>query len=274
MADEFQMPEDLKGKSPEDLARMYTETRSEYDKFKGEWEPRSKDWEAYQAYGKPDEIKQIVDWGKTVAPVWQKIAKGEAYLLNDADYKAYKNWADKTGNGTRQPQETTSQDDELFGPVKKSLREELFADLKKEVDQYYQRLGGEVQRGYKTLQDQQNLFAHVIRQQRLNPNLDIDSILAKGAKLAQMPADELVNHLIEAEAKSAGMEGEIEKRVAAALAERDAAKQNDTVKTLLDNRRGSGNLPLSSPKRVDVMKGLIKTLNDRHPGILEQIPMA
>ncbi len=271
MAD-FEMPADLKDKSLEDVAKMYSETRAEYDKFKGEWEPRAKQWEEWSALGDPTEIKKVIDWGKSVAPVWQRIAQGEAFLLNDADYKAYKNWSDKTKNGTVKPDAVAS-DDDLFAPVKKSLAEELRAEMDRRLDERVKGFDSTFKNAMKGVQDQLNLYGHVAKLQKQHPNLDFDSLLRKGADLAQMPADQLLNSLIESETKLSGMEAEIDKRVAAKLAEKDTEKNDSAAKALIDGRRSGGNLPLAPRKRQDVMKGLIGDLGKRFPGLLEQVPL-
>lgn len=270
---DFQMPDDLKGKSAEDIAQLYLSTKGEYDKFKGEWEPRSKAWGEYQTYGSPDEVKQVLDWSKSVAaPLVTKIANGEAYLLNDADYKAYKGWADKTKNGTAKP-ETVNSDDDLFKPSMDRAKEEILAAVNKLIDERSKGLDANVTRGFKSLQDQLNLFGHVTKLQRSNPNLDFDEILKEGAELAQMPADKLVDRLIDLKAKENSFEKRVQDAVAAALAEKETEKQNEQVKSLVDNRRGAGNIPLAPLKRADVMKGLIGELGKKFPGLTEQIPL-
>jgi hypothetical protein len=277
MPDAFQMPDDLKGKSAEDIAQLYVSTKADYDKFKGEWEPRSKDWEAWSELGKPDELKQVVNWAKTVAaPIVQRIAKGEAYLLNDADYKAYKGWADKTGNGTRQAADAggSSADDDLYAPIKKSLAEELKAELNRLVDERAKTVDAGLKQFIKTTQDQLNLFGHVQKLQRQNPNLDFDQLLQKAAARSTMTAEQLLNELIDSEGKLSGMEAEIEKRVAAKLAEAETAKENARTTTLLETRRLGGNLPINPPKRTDVTKALVSELGKKFPGIYDQIPLA
>jgi hypothetical protein len=269
----FVMPEDLKGKSPEEIAQLYSNTRSEYEKYKSEWEPRSKEFERWSRLGNPDELEQVVNWGKTVAaPIVQKLAKGEAYLLNDADYKAYQNWAEKTKNGTAPP--ASAPDEELFGPVEKRLEEKLIAAANRLINERAAAFDQNINRGFKTLQDQQNLFAHVMRLQKQNPNLDIDAVMKKGAETASMSPEQLLAWIIDSESKTSGMEAEIEKRVAAKLAEKDAEKQNDQVKTLLGSRRAGGGLPNRPMKTAERTKALVEDLNKKFPGIWDQIPLA
>lgn len=275
-ASAFQMPDDLKGKSAEEIAQLYVNTRSEYDKYKGEWEPRGKDLERWSSLGKPDEIEELIKWGKTVAaPMVNKIAKGEAYLLNDADYKAYKAWSDKTGNGTRQPVEAAANpDDDIFAPVKKSLQEELRAETARLIEERAKGFDTNIRTMFKQLQDQLNLFGHVSKLQREHPKLNFDDLLKRGAELAQMPADKLLDSLIQSELKTATMDDEIEKRVAAKLAERDAGKNNDAVKTLLENRAvGTPSAFGKKPNRESTVRGLVGALNEKFPGLLEQIPL-
>lgn len=275
MSDEFTMPDDLKGKSLEDIAKMYVETRGEYDKYKGEWEPRSKDYDRWSKLGTPDELEQGVNWMRTVAaPIITKITKGEAYLLNDADYKAYQNWATKTKNGTAQHTETLDANDELFAPVEKRLEEKLIAAANKVIDDRARYFAQQMQGNFKTIQDQLNLFGHVTQLQKQYPNLDFNELLKKGAEMAAMPADKLLQSLIDSETKLSGMEAEIDKRVAARIAEKETEKQNEAAKTLIGGGRGGGNLPRAPMKRADVMKGLIGDLGTKFPGIMEQIPLA
>jgi hypothetical protein len=272
MAD-FEMPEDLKGKSPEDIAKMYLDARSEYEKYKNEWEPRAKTWQSYSELGDPEEIRKVIDWGKTVAaPLVQKIAKGEAYLLNDADYKAYKSWAEKTQNG-RSTEVAPSPDDDLFAPVEKRLEEKLAAAMQKLIEDRAKAYDGQIQRGFKALQDQLNLYAHTNKLQRQYPNLDLEAVVKKGAELAQLPADKLLDALIESEMKNSTMEAEIEKRVAAKLAEKQTDDEASRVASLLENRRGGGTLPAKTDNK-SAMTQLVRTLGTKYPDIFSQIPLS
>lgn len=276
----WQMPDDLKGKSVEDLARMYVEqrsqydnTRQEYDKYKGEWEPRQASWQRYEKLGTPDEIEQLNNWGQTqAAPIMRKIAQGEAYLLNDADYKAYKAWADRTKGGRQQPAETSA-DDELFKPLEQRLTtqfEQRFNDmLDARARQFQQNLDARL----KMQQDQLNLYAHVNDLKAKHPNVNFNDLLKRGAELAQMPADQLFDALLDSEVKGAGMEAEIEKRVAARLAEKQTDAESDRAKALLENRRVGTNFNGQRPTRDAAMRGLVGTLGQKFPDIWNQLPV-
>lgn len=273
----FEMPDDLKGKSAEEIAQLYLSTRTEHEKYKGEWEPRAKELERWSSLGKPDEIEEVVKWGKTIAaPLVNKIAKGEAYLLNDADYKAYKAWADKTGNGTRQPAaDNAAPDDELFAPIRKSLGEELRGEVTKLIEERAKGFDTNIRTMFKQIQDQLNLYGHVSKLQRQHPNLDFEGLLKEGAELTQMPADQLLEKLIQNNLKMATMDEEVEKRVAAKLAEHETSKNTDAVKALLENRAvGAGTMfGAQKPNRESVTRGLVGMLNDKFPGLLAQMPL-
>lgn len=275
MADTFQMPAELAGKSAEDIAQLYLDTRKQYDEYKGQWEPRAKDWESYSSFGKPDQIKQIFDWGRGVAaPVLSRIEKGEAYLLNDADYKAYKAWADKTGNGTKPAEVTPSPDDDLFAPVEKRLEEKLLNAIGKMIGEREQKFRADITGWQKLNDDKFNLFNRAQQLKGQYPNLNFEEIIKKLSDVAQMPADKLLEWGLEQEGKLAGLEGEIEKRVAAKLAEKEAEKGNDSVKTLLESRRVGGSYPTQRPTREAAVRGLVETLNGKYPGVFERIPLA
>lgn len=271
----FEWPEDLKGKSPEDLAKLILDGRKDFDTYKGEWEPRKTNWAAYEKLGKPEEIDQVIKWGKTNAPLFDKIAKGELKVLNDADYKAFENWSktQKGGKPAEGAQPTGEASEELLAPMRTQLLEELKKSLTEMVGGESKRYQAELQRGLKQLVDQQNLFSHVMNLKAKYPTLDFEALMKEGADLATMSPDKLLESLIQSRLKEATMNDEIEKQVQAKLGAKKTDEEADRVKALLEARRVGPGAVNGKPKREDVMKGLVSTLTEKYPGIFNALPV-
>ena len=275
----FQMPDDLKGKSIEEIAEALSTTRADYDRtqseykaFKEQWEPRSKTWDSYEQLGKPDELDAVVKWGRTYAPLIEKIAKGEAKVLNDADYKAFENWSNQTRNGTAPREPAVADDDPLLVPLREQLSKSLEERFTKMIDDRSKQFGGQFQTAVKQLQDQMNLYGHVSQLRQQYPKLDFNDLLKKGADLASMPPEKLLQELITTQSKLSGVDAEVEKRVAEKLAAAETNKEASTVKALLETRQ-SGNYTPGKPKREDIVRGLVGELSKKFPGIFEQMPV-
>lgn len=271
-AAKFEMPDDLRGKSAEDIAQLYVNTKGEYDKFKSEWEPRGKEFETWSSLGKPEEIKEVLNWAKQVAPLHQKITAGEMQLLNSADYKAYQQWAEQTQNGKRQSTQTNP-DDELFAPVEKRLEEKVLNAVNKLIEDRAKGFDTNIQRGFKGLQDQLNLYGHVQRLQKAHPDIDFDTLIKEGAELASAPADKLLEMLLSSRTKEASFDKRVQDAVAAALAEKTVQDDNARVKTLLDSRK-IGPAQQQRPTRENTIRNIVDQLSQKHPDIFNQIPLA
>jgi len=268
---DFVMPEDLKGKSPEEIAKQYLNTKTEFEKFRSEYEPRAKTLEAYSKYGKPEEIEELVKWGKTYAPLIEKVAKGELKVLNDADWKAYEGFA-KNGRDKAAQSAADDPDEAIFAPVRDKLRDELTGLTKKQIEDVAKGYEARFNQSVKALHDQMNLFAHVLDLKSKYPNVDFDKVIAEGADLAKLPADQLLDRLVQSRIKEATLAEEVERQVAAKLAEKTQQNDESRVKALLDGR-SAGTLPLTAQKPADSVASLVKALGAKFPGIWESIPV-
>lgn len=277
----FEMPDEFKGKSAEEIAQRYLETKTNYDKldteyksYKGEWDARKPQWDEYSALGEPKTVNEAIKWAREVAaPMVQKVAKGEAFLLNDADYKAYKNWADKTANGTRQPVQDDASD-ELFKPVEQRLTEKLLSQMDERINARASQFDKNFSGGMKALQDQLNLFAKVQGMQTKNPGVNFDDLLKRGAELANAAPDQLLEQLLSMEVEKSSFDQRLEAAVAAKLAEKEVGKDNDVVKALMENRRVGMNSTAAKPTRENTLRNLVNALNKKDPGILQQMPLS
>lgn len=277
----FEMPDEFKGKSAEEIAQHYLETKTKYDTldteyktYKGEWDARKPQWDEYSALGEPKTVNEAIKWAREVAaPMVQKVAKGEAYLLNDADYKAYKNWSEKTANGTRQPAQDDASD-ELFKPVEQRLTEKLLGLMDERINTRASQFDKNFSGGMKALQDQLNLFAKVQGMQTKNPGVNFDDLLKRGAELANAAPDQLLEQLLSMEVEKSSFDQRLEAAVAAKLAEKEVGKDNDVVKALMENRRVGMNSTAQKPTRENTLRTLVAALNKKDPGILQQMPLA
>lgn len=277
----FEMPDEFKGKSAEEIAQRYLETKTNYDKldteyksYKGEWDARKPQWDEYSALGEPKTVNEAIKWAREVAaPMVQKVAKGEAFLLNDADYKAYKNWADKTANGTRQTVQDDASD-ELFKPVEQRLTEKLLGLMDERINSRASQFDKNFSGGMKALQDQLNLFAKVQGMQTKNPGVNFDDLLKRGAELANAAPDQLLEQLLSMEVEKSSFDQRLEAAVAAKLAEKEVGKDNDVVKALMENRRVGMNSTAAKPTRENTLRNLVNALNKKDPGILQQMPLS
>lgn len=277
----FEMPDEFKGKSAEEIAQRYLETKTNYDKldteyksYKGEWDARKPQWDEYSALGEPKTVNEAIKWAREVAaPMVQKVAKGEAFLLNDADYKAYKNWADKTANGTRQPVQDDASD-ELFKPVEQRLTEKLLSQMDERINARASQFDKNFSGGMKAFQDQLNLFAKVQRMQAQNPDVNFDDLLQEGAQFANAAPDAMLEQLLAMKVEKSNFDKRLEAAVAAKLAEKEVGKDNDVVKALMENRRVGMNSTAAKPTRENTLRNLVNALNKKDPGILQQMPLS
>lgn len=217
----YSLPQELGGKSAEEVGRYYAERYHDYDNIKS----RADKFGEYEALNlRPDDIRQTVEWARgIVAPLmqgkrasWDRDGNRIVFLDGEsapaapaaAPQNAFENWE------TLEPRQQAER-----------LAEYVYGtQLTPRVNEIAQGYDTRFNQAVQQMQQQFGVFMDAIDRWTQNPNLKPRDIVAKAVELmraGQQPTS-FIDLAAQQLASPAQMEAEVQKRVAAALAEEKA----------------------------------------------------
>ena len=253
----FTMPDKFKDKSAEDIARAYSELESQHGKMTNEL-GKYKGYDEVVKIGSPKDIVEGIQWARQV---------NAALKSGQITYKQAQTAIAQgpQGDGSSQaPWDNESFDYLTPREQAKAITEynktKGFGDTKSYIDQIANQYGTQIQQQYDLNNKQQNILLKAIKTAIKNPDVDVEDLLTQAAELAGKGPEELLNMAMEARMAPKAQEAEVQKRVAALMAEKDQERQNNELK-LINNATG----------RRPVFAKQTKTRDDENKAIFENL---
>jgi len=232
----FKMPEKFAGKSAEEIAKAYTELESQHGKAASEL-GKFKGYEDVVKLGSAKDISDAIAWARQVN---QAFKEGRITAAQAKQAKQDGPPVD-TGNGSQAPWDNEQFDylspREQAKAIAEYNKRSSFDSTKEYIDGIAKQYGDQLQNWNGMNQRQQNILLKAIKQAIKNPDVDPEELLTQAAELAGKGPEELLNMAMEARMAPKSMEAEVNKRVAAKLAEEEQNRINREAGMLSNSGR-------------------------------------